>query len=364
MNQDVMRSVEVPLGDRSYPVLVGQALLARTGLWDDLLPAAPVVILSNDQVAPLYLESLMTGIGGRDIHQLILPDGEAQKSLGNWSRVMDFLVDIQATRDTCLLTLGGGVIGDLGGFAAATWMRGINFIQAPTTLLAQVDASVGGKTAINLAGGKNLVGAFHQPAAVVADLDTLATLADREYQAGLAEVVKYGAIRDPSLLDYLEQNLAGLLARDPLVLEHLVIESVRHKAEVVAADELETGQRATLNFGHSFAHALEALTQYRTFLHGEAVAMGMVAAARLAEQRGVCPQGAADRLEALQQAMGLPVHIPGELGTANIIKTMKLDKKNLAGKRRLVLLAGMGEAVIDSQSTDAEIARAIDACRN
>jgi len=357
-----MRSIEVALNDRSYPVLIGHGILNDPAIWDRFLGSEPVVVISDQVVAPLYLDELATALGNRVRDQVILPEGESGKSLENWSLIIDRLAGCGAGRDSCLLALGGGVIGDLCGFAAATWMRGVDFIQIPTTLLAQVDASVGGKTAINHPAGKNLVGAFHQPRAVIADIGTLATLPDRHYRAGLAEVVKYGAIRDADFLTELERRAVDLLDRDSEEVARVVETSVRCKAEIVARDELETGIRAILNFGHSFAHALETATDYATYLHGEAVAIGMVTAARLSELRGLCATGLAGRLRDLLEALQLPVTIPSGIRSADLLDHMQLDKKNRAGIRRLVLLEGPGRAVLDEASPDALILEAIEAC--
>jgi 3-dehydroquinate synthase len=278
-------------------------------------------------------------------------------------RIIDRLVEIKAGRDACLVALGGGVIGDLCGFAAATYMRGVDFIQVPTTLLAQVDAAVGGKTAINHPGGKNLVGAFHQPLAVIADTRTLETLPGRHFRAGLAEVVKYGAIRDAEFLRWLEDHADAILGQDPECLGQLIETCVRHKAAVVAADERESGQRALLNFGHSFGHALEVLSGYQEYLHGEAVSIGMAIAARLSEQRGLCPGGHTRRITALLSAFDLPLTLPSRIGTRELLGAMVLDKKNQGGQARLILLAELGRAIIDTKSTSEEISAAIDACR-
>lgn len=358
-----MRNVDIPLGDRSYPVSIGDGLLGDPDVWRPQLPDAPIVVVTNDVVGSLYLDTVLGALAGRDVRKFVLPDGEAEKNWDNWRALTAFLADAEAGRDTCLVALGGGVVGDLCGFAAATWMRGIRFIQAPTTLLAQVDASVGGKTAINIPQGKNLVGAFHQPAAVLADIGTLSTLPAREYRAGLAEVLKYGAIRDAGFIDYIEDHVDALLRLDPGCLEEIVLRSVRHKAEVVARDEHEQGLRATLNFGHSFAHALEAHTGYTRFLHGEAVAIGMIVAARLSEARGLLAPDLADRLAGIQRSLGLPVSVPADLEPAALFEHMRLDKKNLSGRRRLVLLDAPGSAFVDEDSSDDDILAALAACR-
>lgn len=358
-----MKRIDIDLGDRAYPVLVGHGLLDRRDAWSEWVPDGPLVVFTNDVVAPLYLDRLEAALGPRTLHVFTLPDGEAEKSFDNFQRAIAFLADAGIRRDGCLLALGGGVVGDLCGFVAATWMRGIRFIQFPTTLLAQVDASVGGKTAINIPAGKNLVGAFHQPSLVVADTAVLDTLPPREYGAGLAEVLKTAAIRDADFLDFLDAHDAALVDRDPEALGAVVARSVAHKAAVVAEDEQEAGVRATLNFGHSFGHAIEALTRYQRFLHGEAVAMGMVAAAHLSEQRGLCPAGVAARISSTLQRLGLPVTIPRDLAGEDLLDLMQLDKKNTAGTQRLILLRDLGHAVVDSDSRRDEVLAAIEACR-
>ncbi len=358
-----MPVIEVELGDAGYPVCIGADLLANTPWWSAHLPDGRVLVVSDDRVAPLYLDALLAGLPDRAADSLVLPHGETAKTVENWSRILDRLIALQAGRDACLVALGGGMVGDLGGFAAATYMRGIPFIQVPTTLLAQVDASVGGKTAVNHERGKNLIGAFHQPRAVLADVGTLDTLAEREYGAGLAEVVKYGMIRDAEFLAWLEARPAAILARDPETVTELVTRSIRHKAEVVAADEREAGVRALLNFGHSFGHALETVTAYERFLHGEAVAIGMVVAARLSELRALAPAGTAERLAGLLAGLGLPTRLPAEIPARRIIDCMGLDKKNLGGKQRLILLHAAGKAMIDSDSSIDQITQALEASR-
>ncbi|MDX1380623.1 MAG: 3-dehydroquinate synthase, partial [Xanthomonadales bacterium] len=275
---------------------------------------------------------------------------------------LDRLAGIGARRDATVVALGGGVIGDLAGFAAACWMRGVRVVQAPTTLLAQVDASVGGKTGINHPRGKNLVGAFHQPAAVLADTSTLATLEDREFRAGLAEVVKYGAIRDAAFLDWLRDHAAQLNGKSPL-LEEMVARSVKHKAEVVAADELEAGQRMLLNFGHTFGHALETVTGYQRYLHGEAVAIGMAIAARLSVEQLGCPADEADALVALLEALDLPVRLPRAVSNEEMVEAMQMDKKGLASGLRLILLERAGTARVVEDVTDSALRAALDGAR-
>jgi 3-dehydroquinate synthase len=357
-----MKRLTIPLGERSYPVLVGDGLLESPASWRDLLPSGPAVIITNDRVAPLYLDRLLHALPGPAAHTLVLPDGEAEKNFDNYQRAIGFLADHGIRRDACLLALGGGVIGDLCGFVAATWMRGVRFVQFPTTLLAQVDASVGGKTAINIPAGKNLVGAFHQPSLVVADTATLTTLDEREYRAGLAEVVKAAAIRDADFLDDIETHADALLSREAAALIDTVARSIAHKAEVVAQDEREAGVRALLNFGHTFGHAIETHTGYTRFLHGEAVAMGMVVAARLSEHRRLCPPGVTDRLAAILHRLGLPVTMPADLEAEELLRLMGLDKKHTSMAQRFILLRALGDAIIDTDSDLAELRDAIEAC--
>ncbi len=341
-----MKVIKVRHGGGEYPVYVGQGLLGTASAWARHLRGR-VLVVSDETVAGLYLSRLGGALEGIRHHQAaILPDGEDQKTLANWQRVIEALVELGAQRDATVLALGGGVIGDMAGFAAACYMRGIRVVQVPTTLLAQVDAAVGGKTGVTLAAGKNLVGAFHAPSAVVVDVDTLATLDDREYRAGLAEVVKYGAIRDAAFFAWLEQEADALAARLPDALLEAVQRSVSNKAEVVAADEREAGERALLNFGHTFGHALETATDYRRYRHGEAVAIGMSLAARLSELLRLTIQGVAARLDALLQRLGLETQLAPGQDREQLLSLMRLDKKNQAEQIRLVLLEGIGRAVV------------------
>ena len=358
-----MQKVKVDLADRSYTVYIGSGMLGTAHPAIDIDDGSTSLIVSNETVAPLYLETLASSLANAEVHSLILPDGENYKTSEYWSKIIDKLVEIRATRDTTLFTLGGGVIGDMGGFAAASYMRGIDFVQVPTTLLSQVDASVGGKTGFNHPRGKNLVGAFHQPEAVLVDIETLNTLPAREFSAGLAEVVKIAAVRDEELLSWLENNKAAIMAREPEVLTGMIRRSITNKAEVVAEDEREAGVRALLNFGHSFAHAIETLTNYQQYLHGEAVAIGMMVASRLSEIRGLCKNGLGERLGTLLVAFELPLSIPENLQIDDIIETMKLDKKVIAGSTRLILVKSAGEGIIDSSSDKLQIAAALKACQ-
>ncbi len=358
-----MQTVNVDLADRSYTVYIGSGILGKAHPVFELCKDSTVLIVSNETVAPLYLDSLAGSLASANIHRLVLPDGETHKTSEHWLRIIDKLVEIRATRDTTLFTLGGGVIGDLGGFAAASYMRGINFIQVPTSLLAQVDASVGGKTGFNHPKGKNLVGAFHQPGAVMIDIETLKTLPAREFSAGLAEVVKIAAVRDEGFLHWLENNGTAIMSREPGAIASMIRRSIINKADVVAEDEREAGIRALLNFGHSFAHAIETLTGYSAYLHGEAVSIGMMVASRLSEIRGLCGTGFSERLGKLLQSFDLPLAVPGQLETDDMLDTMKLDKKVIAGSSRLILLKSAGQGIIDSGSDKLQIAAAIDASR-
>jgi 3-dehydroquinate synthase len=356
-----MQTVNIDLAERSYSVYIGSGILGNSHPAFEIAPGSTVLIVSNETIAPLYLDALVRSLAGANVHSLILPDGESYKTVGHWTQIIDRLIDIRATRDATIFTLGGGVIGDMGGFAAASYMRGINFVQIPTSLLAQVDASVGGKTGFNHPQGKNLIGAFHQPNAVLVDIDTLETLPEREFSAGLAEVVKIAAVRDAEFLGWLEDNNTAIMARDSDKITSMIKRSIANKATVVAEDEREAGVRALLNFGHSFAHALETLTGYHQFLHGEAVAIGMMVASRLSEIRGFCEDGFSDRLGKLLHSFKLPLDLPAELDTDDILETMKLDKKVIAGTARLILVKAAGEGFIDSTSEKPQIVAAIDA---
>jgi 3-dehydroquinate synthase len=356
-----MQTVNVDLQDRSYKVYIGAGMLGHEHTALNISSGSTVLVVSNDTVAPLYMDQLIQSLPSVNVHQLILPDGESYKTIEHWSQIIDKLVEIRATRDATVVTLGGGVIGDMGGFAAASYMRGINFIQIPTSLLAQVDASVGGKTGFNHPLGKNLIGAFHQPAAVLVDIETLKTLPAREFSAGLAEVVKIAAVRDAGFLDWLEDNSEAIMGRDPTVLTTMIKRSIANKAAVVAEDEREAGVRALLNFGHSFAHALETLTDYRLYFHGEAVAIGMMVAGKLSEIRGLCEAGFTERLGNLLQLFDLPLKLPATLDPEDILETMKLDKKVIAGSARLILVKSAGRGIIDSGSDKLQIVAAIKA---
>ena len=336
-------TVTVELGDRSYPIVIGRGLL---GGGFDLAPfvrGTDCLVVSNETVAPLYYQKLLPNLAGRDVSCVNLPDGEAHKTVATMQTILDALVESRANRDVCLIALGGGVVGDIAGFAAACYMRGIDFIQVPTTLLAQVDSSVGGKTGVNHAQGKNLIGAFHQPQMVLIDTDTLGTLPDRELSAGLAEVIKHGVICDPEFFAWLESNIAALLRRDPDALEHAIRRCCEIKAEVVAEDEREAGRRAILNFGHTFGHAIEYSQGYGEWLHGEAVAAGMIMAAKLSG----LDKADVQRLVDLVKAAGLPV-APPAIAAPDWMRAMGMDKKVKGKQLRFVLLKAIGDCHVTS----------------
>jgi 3-dehydroquinate synthase len=340
------QEISVELGARSYPIWIGHGLIAQFDRWRDTIRGRHVLLISDENVAPLYAAGVTKALGERAISRIEFPAGELSKSFEACEAIFDALAEMGASRDATVVALGGGVIGDLAGFAAACWMRGVAFVQIPTTLLAMVDSSVGGKTAVNLPQGKNLVGAFHQPRAVVIDTSTLATLPDRELRSGIAEVVKYGAIADAEFFAWLEANADALLARDAHALAHAIAVSCRQKAGVVARDETEQGERALLNFGHTFGHALEAVAGYGEILHGEAIAIGMCLAAKLSATTNLASRQDLDRLQALLRRFGLPSDVPGSIDIDAVIAAMRLDKKNVSGRFRLILWRGIGRAEI------------------
>jgi 3-dehydroquinate synthase len=339
------RQVRIALGERSYDILIAPGLLAQTQAWDGLPAAASALIVTNTTVAPLYAARLREALASRyrAVHEVVLPDGEEHKDWSTLNRIFDALLAHGCDRKTVLFALGGGVVGDMAGFAAASYMRGVPFVQVPTTLLAQVDSSVGGKTAINHPLGKNMIGAFYQPARVVCDLDTLRTLPERELSAGLAEVIKYGPIADLAFLDWIEANIAALLQREAEALAHAVRRSCEIKADVVGQDERESGLRAILNFGHTFGHAIEAGLGFGEWLHGEAVGCGMVMALQLSRRLGLIDEAFAQRVTALIARAGLPTVGPA-LGAERYLELMRVDKKAEAGEIRFVVLEGRGRA--------------------
>lgn len=345
----------VDLGDRAYPIYIGQKLLRDPALFAGHIAARQVMIVTNETVAPLYLTRLRESLSGLEVQEVILPDGEEYKNLDILNRIFDALLEKRFDRGCTLIALGGGVVGDMTGFAAACYQRGVNFIQVPTTLLSQVDSSVGGKTGVNHPLGKNMIGAFYQPQAVIIDIDTLDTLPDRELSAGLAEVIKYGLINDAEFFAWLEANMVALLQRDADALVFAIERSCADKAAIVAADEREAGQRALLNLGHTFGHAIETGMGYGVWLHGEAVAAGMCMAARLSRMLGWLPESDEARIEKLVAAANLPVR-PPPIAVERFLELMAVDKKVMAGQLRLVLLKGIGKALI-TQDFSPEVLR-------
>ena len=357
-----MSMLNVDLGDRSYPIHIAEGLLGNADLIRPFIAGQQVMIISNETVAPLYLDALVVSLSGLQVYSHILPDGEEYKNLVVLDGIFDALLRVPCDRQTTMIALGGGVVGDITGFAAACYQRGVPFIQIPTTLLAQVDSSVGGKTAVNHPRGKNMIGAFYQPRCVIADISTLNTLDDRQLSAGLAEVIKYGLIRDLDFFAWLEKNMDRLRQRDPLALAEAIRRSCENKAEVVAEDELEGGVRALLNLGHTFGHAIEAGMGYGNWLHGEAVATGMLMAADLSYRSGWISREAVQRIGKLLQQAGLPVEPPAELDIERYLRLMKVDKKVMDGRIRLVLLKAIGSAFV-SDDYDADLLRQTLACR-
>jgi 3-dehydroquinate synthase len=341
-----MRTLHVDLGDRSYPIYIGPRLIGDAELYRRHIVGRQVMVVSNETVAPLYLEPVVGALAGYQVESVILPDGEVYKTLEVLNRIFDALLTHRFDRRCTLLALGGGVVGDMAGFAAACYQRGVSFVQVPTTLLAQVDSSVGGKTGVNHPLGKNMIGAFHQPLCVVADTETLRTLPDRELSAGLAEVIKYGLIDDPEFFTWLEGNMGDLRARDAAALAHAIERSCRDKALVVAADEREAGRRALLNLGHTFGHAIETGVGYGEWLHGEAVGAGLCMAADLSHRLGWITDTELARIVDLVRAAGLPATPPRGIATGRFLELMAVDKKVLDGRLRLVLLEGIGKALI------------------
>ena len=352
-----LEQVAISLDDRSYDIHIGQRLLGRSETWGSLPKASTAMIVTNDTIAPLYEAALRAAISPlyKQVHTVVLPDGEAHKDWQTLNLIFDALLSKGCDRKTVLFALGGGVIGDMTGFAAASYMRGVPFVQVPTTLLSQVDSSVGGKTAINHPLGKNMIGAFYQPVRVICDLNTLTTLPKRELSAGLAEVIKYGPIADMEFFDWIEANIDALMAQDPAALAHAVKRSCEIKAWVVGQDEREAGLRAILNFGHTFGHAIEAGLGFGVWLHGEAVGCGMVMAAELSQRLGKVDAAFVARLRALIERAGLPVRAPvidsGD-NAGHYIAHMRLDKKAEAGDIKFVVIDGPGQATVCGAPND------------
>ena len=351
---NAQRTLTVSLGDRSYPIHIGAGLLQHANGLTPYLAGQQVMVVTNDTIAPLYLEALCATLPGHlDVRSVVLPDGEQHKTIEQVGRIWDALLEAGFNRRCTLIALGGGVIGDMVGYAAASYQRGVAFIQVPTTLLSQVDSSVGGKTGVNHPLGKNMIGAFWQPKAVLVDTDTLTTLPSRELSAGLAEVIKYGLIRDEAFLSWLEENMQALRSVEPEVIAEAIAKSCQIKADIVAEDETEQGVRALLNLGHTFGHAIEAHQGYGNWLHGEAVGAGMAMAATLSHQLGWIDEAALTRAQAVIQSAGLPLAAPANMSADDFLVRMRLDKKNIDEKLRLVLLKALGDACV-SDATPAD----------
>ncbi len=358
-----MHEIRVALGDRSYPIVIGAGLLAGMGTRVRAVVGSQAIraaVVSDSRVAPLYVPAVAASLraAGFAVAEIQIPEGEQHKNLAWLALLYDRLIEAHIDRSSPIVAVGGGVVGDLAGFAAATVLRGVPFVQVPTTLLAQVDASVGGKTGINHASGKNLIGAFHQPRLVAIDIDTLKSLPRREYLAGLAEVVKYGAILDPELFARVDRNVPALLRQDPALLSDVIATSCRLKAMVVERDEREGDYRAILNFGHTLGHAIETLTEYRRLLHGEAVAIGMVCAARMSQLLGWLARSDVERIEGLLRRIGLPTAVPSDLSADQLALAVEADKKARGGKIKFVCLEAIGKTRFQALSA-AEIARAV-----
>ena len=363
---DVLHTLHVDLRaatqDRSYPISIGRGFMGDEAFWAPRVSGRGVVLVTDDRVAPLYASTLIASLGAASqLTEVVLPAGEAHKDLASIQTILDAALADKHERRSVFIALGGGVVGDMTGFAAACFLRGADFVQVPTTLLAQVDSSVGGKTGVNHTMGKNLIGAFHQPRHVVIDLETLASLPEREFAAGLAEVIKYGLIHDAEFFAWLGENVRRLKDRDAEVLAFAIERSCRIKAEVVAEDVREGGVRAHLNFGHTFGHAIERLQGYGEWLHGEAVAAGMVIACRLSVAKGSLAPMVVEQLEAFNRAVGLPVAAPPAITPGELMNAMGSDKKVAAGKVRYILLRELGDAVVTDEVTEADITRAISA---
>ena len=351
-----MQTIEINLGARAYPIHIGRGLLEQAHYFNQHLRGGAVAVVTDETVAPLYLERLHTALDGATVTDIVLPAGEEYKTLATLEHICTRLLEANVGRDGTLIVLGGGVVGDTGGFAAASYQRGIDFIQVPTTLLAQVDSSVGGKTGVNHALGKNMIGAFYQPRAVVSDLNALDSLPARHFSAGVAEIIKYGLILDGEFFVWLERNIDALMARDEAALTHVIVRSCEIKAQVVAQDELESGgHRMLLNLGHTFGHALEAAMSYGEWLHGEAVGCGLLLAAALSHDLGYLGDTEVERIAALLERAKLPREIPPQLNPDQMLDLMARDKKNVTGKQRLILLEKIGSAFIEDTVTREKI---------
>lgn len=346
----IKHTLKLDLGERSYPIYIGSGLIGETDLLTRHIQGQSAMIVSNDRVAPLYMEAVEQSLDAGRIRydRIVLDDGEQFKTLDSVGRIIDLLLQERHDRRTTVIALGGGVIGDIGGFAASIYQRGVNFIQIPTTVLSQVDSSVGGKTGVNHPLGKNMIGAFYQPQCVIADIDSFDTLPARELSAGFAEVIKYGLIYDADFFSWLEENIDGLLGLDQDLLAQAVLISCEIKARVVEQDERESGLRAILNLGHTFGHAIETVMGYGNWLHGEAVAAGMVMAIDLSIREGLIDESVRERSVDLLRRAGLPISPPDDIGVEQYLDVMAIDKKSIDGQIKLVLLRALGEAFISS----------------
>lgn len=357
-----MRTITVELGERSYPIHIGKDILTAKDLYGSLIdPSSKGMIITNSTVKKLYLSKVEEALSDFDVVSYTIPDGESFKNLDILNNIVTELLKRRFDRKSCLVALGGGVIGDITGFAAACYQRGIDFIQIPTTLLAQVDSSVGGKTAVNHELGKNMIGAFHQPRGVIADVSVLESLPEREFSAGLAEVIKYGLIRDAEFFAWLEENMDRVSAREPEALETVIERSCANKAEVVAEDEKESGLRAILNLGHTFGHAIETALRYQVWLHGEAVGLGLLMAADMSARLGYLSQEDVARVHKLVERAGLKIALPDKLKSVDLREFMAVDKKAQGGRLRLILLAAIGRATISDDFDESVLQKTLDA---
>ena len=350
---DKSKILNVELADKSYPIYIGSDLLSSKSLLSDHIQGKQVMVVTNTTIAPLYLEKLKDALSDFNVESVVLPDGEKFKTLETLNKVFDALLKAKFDRSSTLVALGGGVVGDIAGFAAASYQRGVNFIQVPTSLLSQVDSSVGGKTGVNHELGKNMIGAFYQPKAVIIDVDTLDTLSDQEYSAGMAEVIKYGLLGNADFFSMLETNIESIMARNKDLIIEIIFNSCKDKASIVALDEFERGKRALLNLGHTFGHGIENAFGYGNYLHGEAVSIGMVMATKLSMDEGYLSNEDAIRVESILSKADLPISIKKSIGSETLIEAMSLDKKSIDGKIRLVLLKALGDSYLtDSYSKE------------
>lgn len=350
---DKSKILNVELADKSYPIYIGSDLLSSKSLLSDHIQGKQVMVVTNTTIAPLYLEKLKDALSDFNVESVVLPDGEEFKTLETLNKVFDALLKAKFDRSSTLVALGGGVVGDITGYAAASYQRGVNFIQVPTSLLSQVDSSVGGKTGVNHELGKNMIGAFYQPKAVIIDVDTLDTLSDQEYSAGMAEVIKYGLLGNADFFSMLETNIESIMARNKDLIIEIIFNSCKDKASIVALDEFERGKRALLNLGHTFGHGIENAFGYGNYLHGEAVSIGMVMAAKLSMDEGHLSNEDAIRVESILSKADLPISIKKSIGSETLIEAMSLDKKSIDGKIRLVLLKALGDSYLtDSYSKE------------